>query len=91
MKLSNLPRDPDEMNDKRASAARRALLFFARDFGETDDEGEISTFAQQNISDLIADLAHLCDRQGIEILRCFSNARSNYSEETENSGGQFVD
>ena len=84
-----LPLDPEEMNDKRASAAGRALLYFARDFGETDDRGDLAEFGEQNLSDLLVDLAHYCDRENLSLLECFRRAGRCYAEETEYSGRQF--
>jgi hypothetical protein len=50
-----LPPDPENMNDDRASWAEVALQAFMDETG-TDPEDAIS--------DLIADLKHLCDRKG---------------------------
>jgi hypothetical protein len=89
MPVAPLP-DPDEMNDKRASAAERALLRFARDFGEVDETGELCTFEEQNLSDLMADFAHYCDHHGLSLERCVFNGYSNYLEETDGKGRQYV-
>ena len=85
----SIPPDPEEMNDKRALAAGRALRYFARDFGETDDRGDLAEFAEQNLSDLLADIAHFCDREGLDFLNCLTRAALCYVEETENVGPQF--
>jgi hypothetical protein len=84
-----LPPDPDDMNQKRALAAKRALLYFARDFGETDDHGELAEFGEQNLSDLLVDLAHYCDREHLSFLKCFLRASGSYADETESLGTQF--
>ncbi len=84
-----LPLDPEEMNEQRASAAKRALLHFARDFGETDADGDLADFSEQNLSDLLVDLAHYCDREGLSLLECFLRAGRCYAEETDDSGMQF--
>jgi len=84
-----LPPDPEEMNDKRALAARRALLYFARDFGETDDRGELAELAEQNITDLLVDLAHYCDRENLLLRECILRAGRGYAEETKRQGMQF--
>jgi hypothetical protein len=85
-----LPPDPDDMNRKRAEAAYDALLSFARSFGETDDRGMLAEFDGQNLSDFLADLAHYCDREGLQFMKFLSNARSNYLEETDSEGRQFA-
>jgi len=87
--MSSLPPDPDEMNDKRALAAKRALLYFACDFGETDDCGELGEFGEQNLSDLLVDFAHYCDREDLSFFECLMRARRSYAEETEDFGTQF--
>jgi hypothetical protein len=84
------PNDPDEMNDKRADAAKRALLSFAQDFGERDERGEVGIFAEQNLTDLLIDLAHYCDREGLAMHECLLRARRVYAEETDESGRQFM-
>jgi len=84
-----IPPDPEEMNDKRALAAGKALLYFARDFGETDDRGNLAEFAEQNFSDLLADFGHYCDREGLAFLDCLSRAARCYAEETDDVGPQF--
>jgi hypothetical protein len=45
--MSVLPPDPETMNDKRAAAAQRALLYFARDFGEADDYGVLPSLGNR--------------------------------------------
>lgn len=85
----SFPLDPEEMNQKRANAAERALLAFAQDFGETDGWKCLGDLAEQNLADLLADLAHFCDRYGFQIENCLSIASSHYTEETDNTGTQF--
>lgn len=82
-----LPPDPDEMNEKRAAAAERALLSFAADFGEV---GEGEDFTSQNLCDLLANFGHLCDRAGLDIGELLQKARGHYNEETDNEGMQFL-
>lgn len=89
MNQKPIPPDPDKMNDKRAQAAERALLAFAEDIGEIHQRGKLGELAAQNLSDLLADMAHFCDREGISLSKCWSNARSNYGEESDGRGKQF--
>jgi len=84
-----MPRGMVEMNDKRAEVAKIALLSFARKFGETDEVGELGVFKEQNLVDLLADLAHYCNRQNINMTRCWEKAQSHYAGETNNAGRQF--
>ena len=84
--VEGLPPNPEDMNDKRAAAAERALLSFAADFGELV-EGE--DFTSQNLGDLMADFAHLCDRKGLDFGGLLEKAAGYYKEETDNEGRQF--
>lgn len=64
------PQDPDKMNDTRAIWALDVLGFFEQ-FGESPAPGstreENRSISKQNLGDLIADLAHFCDRAGIQL------------------------
>ena len=84
-----MPPDPDEMNAARAHAAERALSTFAMDFGERDENGTLGALAEQNLSDLLADIAHYCDFVDLSLEKCLANAASNYAEETSDLGRQF--
>lgn len=86
-----MPPDPDEMNAARAHAAERAILSFARDFGESDETGQLGTFAEQNLADLLADIAHFCDFGDLSLKKCLLMAASNYAEETCDLGMQLSD
>lgn len=85
--------DPDEMNEKRAMWAQEVMTFFEQ-FGETRHQdstaAKLRVTAGQNLSDLLADLAHYCDRAGLSFKDAFLAASSNYEEETEGEGGQLV-
>lgn len=85
-----IPPDPEDMNNKRSNAAERALISFAEDFGEMDKPGELGVLVEQNLCDLLADLAHYCDRHGLEMKRCLFTARGCYLEETNGEGSQFL-
>jgi hypothetical protein len=87
-----LPPDPEFMNNKRADWARNVLEYFEQ-YGEsphpdltTEEQREI---AKRNLSDLIADLDHYCDRNGLRMGEVISIASSCYSEETRHEGLQF--
>lgn len=89
---ATLPPDPEDMNQRRSFAALRAVCFFALDFGEDytsyDSNTRPLTF-EQNASDLLADFAHLCDRQGWDFAHLLRRAERHYDEETDRKGKQF--
>lgn len=68
-----LPADPEGMNDERAQWAGVALRAF-RD--ETKCE------ADEAPGDLIADLMHWCDRNGMDFEAVLTQAREHYRVET---------
>ena len=72
-----LPPDPEGMNDDRAEWAAAALRHF-RCITSTDD-GDV-------IGDLLADLMHWCDRNGVEFDTALSRARRHYEAETGEGG-----
>lgn len=75
-----LPHDPDEMNDKRAGWAQDAIQSFSDATGA--DMGE------EALSDLLADIGHYCDRNGISLESAICWAASLYREETDGTGKQ---
>ncbi len=83
----HIPPDPEDMNNKRAAAAERALESFSRDFGEWHPDIDLR---QQNLADLLADFAHLCDRKGLNMVQILDGVRKVYAEETDNEGRQFM-
>jgi hypothetical protein len=82
--LNSLPSDPEDMNDARAEWAGDALAYFARKHGEEEEGCEA-----QNLADLLADLAHYCDRNGLSLDGCLTTAQMHYAEETDHEGAQF--
>lgn len=88
-----LPPDPEKMNNQRAFAAGRALEYFADDFGESW-RGKSSMVKKhlraQNLTDLLADFAHFCDREGFNFPVRLAAARYQYTEETGDQGTQFI-
>jgi hypothetical protein len=79
----SLPSDPEGKNDARAAAARKVLESFTREFGEREAGHE------QNIADMVCDLAHFCDREAIDLKQIMECARAAYGEETDQTGPQF--
>jgi hypothetical protein len=68
-----LPPDPDGRNDVRADRALAAVRCFQRETGSDDEDA---------ISDLLADLMHLCDRCALPWPEQLARAQSHYCEET---------
>jgi hypothetical protein len=81
--LNSLPSDPEDMNDERAYWAGETLAYFTRTYGEQEG-GD-----RQNLADLLADLAHYCDRNSLKLDECLATARMNYAAETDEQGAQF--
>ena len=81
-KKPKLPPDPEAMNKDRGQWAEAALQTFMNETGT--DPGDA-------ICDLIADMAHLCDRS-LQYGRMEPNIRrgmGHYIEETSRKGKQF--
>ncbi len=68
-----LPPDPDGMNDRRAGWAEEAVAAFMAASGTDLDNA---------ICDLLADLMHLCDRNGQDFERQLLRAEYHYEAET---------
>lgn len=80
-----LPPDPEEMNDQRSAAAADTIQHFSRMHGELV-RGEDMT--EQNLVDLLGDIGHYCDRNGLNLSELLHMAASHYDEETNNEGPQ---
>lgn len=79
-RITPTPPDPDQQNSDRASWAEAALDAFCAAAG-TDPE--------YSFSDLLGDLAHYCDRNGLDLGREIKRASVHYNEETGYGGVQF--
>ena len=71
--MSNLPPDPDDMNDQRADWAESAINLFR---AKTGTDGEDA------ICDLTADLMHWCDRNGQDFNTELLRGSGHYEAET---------
>lgn len=78
-----LPPDPEGMNDQRAAAGESALIYFA------DKHGERAGGEEQNLAELLVDLAHYCDRNSLNLAAIWERAATHYNEETDNQGEQM--
>jgi hypothetical protein len=78
MNQQALPPDPDGQNDERAEWAAESIRTFARvtcmDTANEDDD--------TILGDLLCDLMHWCDREGIDFDAVLGAARENYGAET---------
>jgi hypothetical protein len=62
-------------NETRAELAGNAVARFMQDTGLENEDMETG------ITDLLADILHLCDKEGIDIDRCKRMASYHYTEE----------
>lgn len=72
-RLKGLPPDPEGMNDKRAGWAQTAIDAFMEETGSDLDTA---------VGDLIADIAHWCDRNDQHFDTELAKAGQFYAEET---------
>jgi hypothetical protein len=92
-----LPSDPENMNDRRAELADSILVAFARQ-QEDEETAAISEFSittnpdvdLQTLSDLLCQFGHWCDRNGFQLAEALKIAATQYSDETEAQGRQFI-
>lgn len=68
-------------NERRSLAAESTLTSFAALRGELGEMGGLGRLAEQNVVDLIADLAHFCEARGIDFEKCLRLARAHYAAE----------
>jgi hypothetical protein len=88
-----VPADPEQMNNRRSKWAMETLNFFADNVGEKIPPGVPSehrdAMLRQNLADLLANFAHLCDRTGIDMRGPLDRAAAMYREETDDEGLQL--
>ncbi len=70
----------DPTNDERASWAMVALLAFAEETGQSADSSHAEL--EETLTDLLSDLHHLADQQGIDWNDVTSSADLHYSDES---------
>jgi hypothetical protein len=80
------------MNAARSAAAGKSLIMFSTNFGErlVGDSRVDAGLIEQNLTDLIANFGHLCDRQGLKLAEIVARAAGQYNDETDAKGKQFV-
>lgn len=67
-------------NDDRAAWAYDGIAAFAKRTGQ-DNSGDLKHDLPSVIGDFLADLMHLCDRDGINFDECLANGRGHYEHE----------
>lgn len=72
-------------NDKRAEWAAYALDEFGNHTGQARGV-ELYTM----VGDFLTNLAHLCDRTGVDLQECLRDATRHYNAETRGKGVQFT-
>lgn len=86
--------DPESINPVRANIALKAVRAYQEATSYQDDDGARCE-TPQAIADLLANLAHLCDREGLSLRRLLRQAQERYEKETQAehagqaNGGQF--
>lgn len=74
---TDLPPDPEGMNDKRSAWAGLAIATFQQATG-TDDEDALG--------DLLTDLMHWADRNNYDFDAALLRAQNHYADETSGDG-----
>lgn len=70
-----------EHNDAKASFAAATLAYYETIVGKND--------GQTTVTDLLGDLAHYCDRHGLDFPEARLSADCHYGAETKGQGSQF--
>lgn len=82
-----MPPDPEQMNDRRSEWAAHALDTFSRDtYHRPLGAGEDN---ETTASDLVADIRHWCDRNGVEWESVLRRAEGHYADETAAPGTMY--
>jgi len=93
-----LPPDPTAdqgiSNGDRAAWAEVALLAFARRTGMLKDQDKMGNIEGEDpfliLADLLTDLGHWCDRNGVDFPSALAHAAWHYHAETGGEGTQFA-
>lgn len=84
-----MPED-DITNDRRASWAEAALLVFGRTTGLVKQQLGDNEDVFLVVSDLLADLAHWCDSNRVDLQAAIRHATKHYQTETGSRGRQLI-
>lgn len=75
--------DSGDDNFSRAAWARTGVIAYAR------EKNCVTEPLDQCIADLICDLAHLCDHEGVKLVECIRIGGNAYQSETDSKGDQL--
>ena len=93
-KRSILPPDPEHTNSLSAKQAAETIDFFTKHHGEKPYSGitkhQRLDLKAQNLTDLLANIGHYCDREGINLQDRLRIAANHYTAETDCKGIQFT-
>lgn len=81
--------DDEPTNDERASWAAVGLIAFGQRTGMVRSHVGDKEDAFLVVADLLCDIAHWCDRNGVNLPSALRLATSHYREETGGQGGQL--
>jgi hypothetical protein len=81
--------DNGPTNDNRASWAEAALMAFCKQIGVISSSLGDKEEAFLIVADLVADLAHWCDRHQVDLPSALTHAAQHYLAETDGTGKQF--
>lgn len=89
---NKLPPDPHSMNESRARWGQRVLSFCDR-FGDPSDypatKKQIRENLEEKLADLVADLAHFCDKENLSMKKAIKSATRRYQITTDHQGTQL--
>ena len=77
-------------NAQRASWAEVALIAFGKRTGMVGGQVGDREDAFLLVSDLLADIAHWCDRNDVDLQAALAHATRHYLEETGSEGRQLI-
>jgi hypothetical protein len=89
MSMNETPSDDGVANDERASWAEAALTAFRKQTGVISGSLEDKEEASLIVADLLADLAHWCDRNHVDLASALAHAARHYQAETGGQGRQL--
>lgn len=84
--------DPCPIQKSRVKGAKDTLEYFARHAGGEWIEGERTMshdMIEQNMSDLICNFAHYCDKKGVSLGEVLRRAKGQYEAESQKPKQEF--
>jgi hypothetical protein len=91
---AELPPDPEGENERRAQEGGAILVHYEETSGEAPYGGisaeQLTDLHEQNLADMLCDLGHWCDRNGVDMQDAIRRAKMHYDAETGGEGMQFT-